>query len=99
LFKGAVEMDETCPWIVDPLGMARIVPMYTGSTSLAVIGSPALVMRRPLSSLHRRSLPDPTTIVFGEGRVSCATAGDIDAVKNENEKSIPAMCDFIVNLM
>jgi hypothetical protein len=73
--------------------------MYTGSTSLAVIGSPALVMRRPLSSLHRRSLPDPTTIVLGEGGTSCANAGDIDAVKNENEKkTIPVMRDFIVHL-
>jgi hypothetical protein len=97
--RGAVETDEMCPWIVEPTAIARLVPMYTGSTTLAVIGSPALVMRRPLSSLHRRSLPDLTTIVLGEGCASCATASDIDAVKTENEKSIPVMWDFIVHFM
>jgi hypothetical protein len=97
LLKGAVETEERCPFIVDPSGIARIVPMYSGSTNLAVIASPALVMRIPLSSLHRRSLPDPTTIVFREG--SCAAASEMDAVKTENDISIPVMCDFIVHLI
>src|SRR5580704_16329503 len=99
LLKATVETEEKCPLIVEPSGTARAVPTYTSSTNLAVIGSPAFVMRRPFSSLQRRSLPEPTTIVLGEGCNCCAAAINTDAVKTEKEISIPVTWDFIIHLM
>jgi len=57
-------------------------------------------MRRPFSSLQRRSLPEPTTIVLGEGlRLLRGPAINTDAVKTEKEISIPVTWDFIIHLM